>query len=113
LRNAPCLSDIPPMAGVPAPLMGCRRHHLSTFAPWSTPPAGAVDFCWDAPRPDASTSAIARSAGQGTREARRGTRSPLVRASTVALCCFPLLPNRFPSFPPLAAWVGMPVNRHE
>jgi hypothetical protein len=50
---------------------------------------------------------------KGRALARRGTRLPLARASTVALRCFPLLPHRFPSFPPLAAWVGMPVNRHE
>ncbi len=49
---------------------------------------------------------------KGRALARRSTRLPLVRTSTLAPSCFPLLPDSFPLFPPLAACLGMPVNRH-
>lgn len=64
-------------------------------------------------RPDAFTSAIARSAGQGMRVSAARDALALGACEHGGTSLFPVVADRFPSFPSLAACVGMPVNRHE
>jgi len=72
-------------------------------APWSTPPAGAVDS--RSGRPAARRVYVSHRAQCGPRDARSAARHALALGAREhgGTSSFPVVADRFPLFPPLAA----------